>query len=66
MLLFVLLFDDEGGGAMERRIEHLEDRLRALSRALRLRGLWQDTAQVQPERCVEPAPQSIPRLRRRA
>ena len=48
---------------MERRIEDLDERLRALSGALRLRGVWRTNEPVQPvPRGAPPAPRAL-RLR---
>lgn len=49
---------------MERRIEHLEERLRALRGALRLRGVG-GTAVLPAGECPGPSPSpAVPRLRR--
>ena len=50
---------------MERRIDHLEDRLRALSGALRLRGVWHAPDVTAPQG-DEPAASQVHRLRRAA
>jgi len=45
------------------RIERIEERLQALSGALRLRGVWRATVPVQPQPQSAAASQAVLRLR---
>lgn len=52
-------------GKMEYRIENLEDRLRAMSGALRLRGVWPEPDPAEAEDPAEIPPGQVLRLRSR-
>ena len=62
MLYIVSVREEE---KMESRIAKLEERLRALSGALRLRGVWPEPDPVEAEAAAEIPPGQVLRLRSR-